>query len=246
MTAWNLCEQCQWWAIGLSYSCSVWNLPFGLIVFSALPLILDLNSTSKSPLWSFLSCSIAYWEPNVLWYPSTSISFARISEDISSEVSIYLCVPGSLGKILCWSSIIIHSIKFLYVAVCVSDCNSSEFPRLALPSSPLFKAEVISQVSECQCFSPHAIALDFPFLVSDRDTLSEFIPVVCSTKWFQSDTNKEMGCYLISVCRSVSRTVVSNFISTRSISGKTKMFTGCHLFSTHNKNNFTDSHWENV
>lgn len=154
-----------------------------------LSLILDLNSTSRSPLWHFLSSKVAYWEHNILWYPSTSISCARISEDISGKVSIYLCVLGSSGE----DSLLILNNNWLYqilVFCCLCDCNSSEFLRLALPSSPLLKAEVISQVLECQCFPPHAINLDFHFLVSDGDTLSEFIQAVFSTKWFQSDKNK--------------------------------------------------------
>lgn len=86
------------------------------------------------------------------------------------------------------------------------------------------KAEVISQVSECQCFSPHAIALNFHFLVSDRDALSEFIQAIFSTKSFRTDENKQMAYYLINICRSASRTVVGNFICMRSISGKKTVY----------------------
>lgn len=97
-----------------------------------LPLTL-LHGTSGSPLWSFFHSNIVYREPNLFWYPSTSISFARISEDTSVTVSIYMCWKA-LGKILCWSSTIIHSIKFFYFAVwvTVTHQNFQDEPSLCL------------------------------------------------------------------------------------------------------------------
>lgn len=51
-----------------------------------------------------------------------------------------------------------------------------------------------------------------------------------------------MAHYLIIVCRSESRTVVSNFICMMFISGKAKMFISCNPLFIHNKNSFGASH----
>lgn len=53
-----------------------------------------------------------------------------------------------------------------------------------------------------------------------------------------------MAHYSINICRSAFRTVVSDFICMTTISGKAKMFTGCHPFFIHNKHSFSASHGE--
>lgn len=143
-----------------------------------------------------------------------------------------MCARKLWGKILCWFSIIIHSITFFSSAVCMSDWKSSEFPRLAFRCSLLLLAEVISQVSESHSFPPHAIICELFFFQSQIGFLSpNLYNLFAEASFFPNDKNKALVHDLISSCRPLSRIVPRNLIFTK----KGERSTAYHSFYTHNE-----------